>query len=114
MKIHLDTNLLIQQPRWDLFPAGEHRLFVSAIAFAEFSECTTHPEPTISDRTEPLESIEIFPGSESDVAVADPETADQGHGDGPGDDDSSIFTEDLEEELNELEEEFGVLELVAA
>ena len=50
MKIHLDTNLLIQQPRWDLFPAGEHRLFVSAIAFAEFSECTTHPEPTISDR----------------------------------------------------------------
>ena len=64
-------------------------------------------EPTISDRTEPLESIEIFPGSESDVAVADPETADQGYGDGPGDDDSSIFTEDLEEELNELEEEFG-------
>ena len=50
MKIHLDTNLLIQQPRWALFPAGEHRLFVSAIAFAEFSECTTHPEPTISDR----------------------------------------------------------------
>lgn len=50
MKIHLDTNLLIQRPQWELLPAGEHQLFVSAIAFAEFSEGTTHPDPTIAAR----------------------------------------------------------------
>ncbi|WP_343601317.1 PIN domain-containing protein [Mycobacterium sp.] len=50
MKIHLDTNLLIQRPRWDLLPPGEHELFVSAIAFAEFSEGTTHPDPQIAAR----------------------------------------------------------------
>lgn len=50
MRIHLDTNLLIQQPRWELLPPGEHRLFVSAIAFAEFSEGTTHPDERIAAR----------------------------------------------------------------
>lgn len=50
MNIHLDTNLLIQQPRWELLPRGDHQLFVSAIAFAEFSEGTTHPDPTIAAR----------------------------------------------------------------
>lgn len=50
MKIHLDTNLLIQRPRWELLTPGDHQLFVSAIAFAEFSEGTTHPDPTIAAR----------------------------------------------------------------
>jgi len=67
-------------------------------------------EPALSDRHEPLERIEIFPGTESDIATAEPETAEDGYGDGPGDrsgDEPSIFTEDLEEELNVLEEEFA-------
>lgn len=50
MKIHLDTNLLIQHPRWELLPPGEHELFVSAIAFAEFSEGAIHPNPEIAAR----------------------------------------------------------------
>lgn len=50
MKIHLDTNLLIQRPRWELLPVGDHQLFVSAIAFAEFSEGTTHPDPAMAGR----------------------------------------------------------------
>ena len=50
MKIHLDTNLLIQRPQWELLPPGDHELFVSAIAFAEFSEGTTHPDPRIAAR----------------------------------------------------------------
>ena len=50
MKIHLDTNLLIQRPKWELLPPGNHELFVSAIAFAEFSDGTTHPDPTIAAR----------------------------------------------------------------
>jgi predicted nucleic acid-binding protein len=48
--IHLDTNLLIQRPRWELLPSGNHQLFISAIAFAEFSEGATHPDPTIATR----------------------------------------------------------------
>jgi len=50
MKIHLDTNLLIQQPNWPLLPQGDHRLFVSAIAFAEFSEGASHPDSAIAAR----------------------------------------------------------------
>lgn len=50
MRIHLDTNLLIQQPNWDRLPEGRHQLFVSAIVFAEFSEGTTHPDPSIAAR----------------------------------------------------------------
>jgi predicted nucleic acid-binding protein len=50
VKVHLDTNLLIQRPRWELLPSGRHELFVSAIAFAEFSEGTTHPDPRIAAR----------------------------------------------------------------
>lgn len=50
MNIHLDTNLLIQQPRWDRLPPGRHELFVSAIVFAEFSEGTTHPDPSVAAR----------------------------------------------------------------
>ena len=51
MRIHLDTNLLIQAPRWDLLPPGEHTFLVSAIAFAEFSEGTAHPDPTVAADT---------------------------------------------------------------
>lgn len=50
MNIHLDTNLLIQQPHWDRLPPGRHELFVSAIVFAEFSEGTTHPDPSVAAR----------------------------------------------------------------
>jgi len=50
VNIHLDTNLLIQQPDWDRLPPGRHELFVSAIVFAEFSEGTTHPDPSVAAR----------------------------------------------------------------
>ena len=48
MRIHLDTNLLIQTPQWTLLPPGEHEFLVSAIAFAEFSEGAAHPDPAIA------------------------------------------------------------------
>lgn len=48
MRIHFDTNLLIQAPRWELLPPGEHEFFVSAIAFAEFGEGAAHPDPAIA------------------------------------------------------------------
>lgn len=48
MRIHLDTNLLIQTPNWERLPRGEHEFLVSALAFAEFSEGTTHPDPAIA------------------------------------------------------------------
>jgi len=48
VRIHLDTNLLIQTPQWTLLPPGEHEFLVSAIAFAEFSEGATHPDPAIA------------------------------------------------------------------
>jgi hypothetical protein len=40
--------LLIQTPQWTLLPPGEHEFLVSAIAFAEFSEGATHPDPAIA------------------------------------------------------------------
>jgi len=48
VRIHLDTNLLIQTPQWTLLPPGEHEFLVSAIAFAEFSEGAAHPDPAIA------------------------------------------------------------------
>lgn len=48
MRIHLDTNLLIQVPRWELLPPGDHEFLVSAIAFAEFSEGTAHSDAAIA------------------------------------------------------------------
>lgn len=51
MKIHLDTNLLILQPDWSRLPGREHRLFVSAIAYAEFSEGAVHADPAIAARS---------------------------------------------------------------
>jgi predicted nucleic acid-binding protein len=50
VRIHLDTNLLIQQPNWDALPPGSHELFVSAIVFAEFSEGAAHPDPGLATR----------------------------------------------------------------
>jgi predicted nucleic acid-binding protein len=48
VRIHLDTNLLIQTPQWELLPPGEYEFLVSAIAFAEFSEGVVHPDPAIA------------------------------------------------------------------
>ncbi len=48
MRIHLDTNLLIHTPQWELLPPGDHEFLVSAIAFAEFGEGATHPDPAIA------------------------------------------------------------------
>jgi len=49
VRIHLDTNLLIQTPNWELLPPGDdHEFLVSALAFAEFSEGATHPDPAIA------------------------------------------------------------------
>lgn len=48
MRIHLDTNLLIQTPRWELLPDGDHEFLVSAIAFAEFSGGAAHSDPAIA------------------------------------------------------------------
>lgn len=48
MRIHLDTNLLIQTPNWELLPPGQHEFLVSAIAYAEFSEGTAHPDTAIA------------------------------------------------------------------
>ncbi|MDD4865741.1 MAG: hypothetical protein PHQ28_00990 [Mycobacterium sp.] len=50
MRIHLDTNLLISKPRWDLLPPGDHEFLVSALVCAEFSEGTAHPDPRIAAR----------------------------------------------------------------
>lgn len=50
MRIHLDTNLLISKPRWELLPPGDHEFLVSALAFAEFGEGTAHHDPAIAAR----------------------------------------------------------------
>ena len=50
MRIHLDTNLLISKPQWELLPPGDHEYLVSALVFAEFSEGTAHPDPDIAAR----------------------------------------------------------------
>lgn len=50
MRIHLDTNLLITTPQWERLPPGDHEFFVSALAFAEFSEGTAHSDPDIAAR----------------------------------------------------------------
>ncbi|WP_343572873.1 hypothetical protein [Mycobacterium sp.] len=50
MRIHLDTNLLISEPRWELLPPGDHEFLVSALVFAEFSAGTAHPDPDIAAR----------------------------------------------------------------
>lgn len=48
MRIHLDTNLLVQEPNWDLLPSGNHELFVSAISYAEFTEGIFNSDPEIA------------------------------------------------------------------
>lgn len=74
-------------------------------------------EPAISDKTERLEPIEIFAGAQTASAapVAEPEVADDGFGGGWGGDDeepkTEIFTDDFDQELADLEEEFDVPEV---
>ncbi|MDQ2623250.1 MAG: DNA translocase FtsK [Actinomycetota bacterium] len=76
-------------------------------------------EPTISDRTEKLEPIEIFAGAAGAGAVAEPSVGGTGtdtewDADSPGDAGSGgpggSFTDDLDEELNDLEREFDPVE----
>ncbi|MCC6754868.1 MAG: DNA translocase FtsK [Solirubrobacterales bacterium] len=69
-------------------------------------------EPTISDRTEPLEPIDIFADGGAQAAIGGPGTAvaDPGSGDstgsGGGDSREAAFSDDFEAELKQLEEEF--------
>ncbi|MCB8915109.1 MAG: DNA translocase FtsK [Thermoleophilales bacterium] len=68
-------------------------------------------EPTISDRTERLEPIEIFGEAGAHAAIGEPGTAvaEPGSDDGAGGGDSGddgVFSDDFEEELKQLEEEF--------
>ena len=72
-------------------------------------------EPTISDKTEKLESIEIFAGAAGATSTEiEPETSERGTGGswGDGDDDGpGTFTDDFDQELSDLEEEFDVPEV---
>jgi len=73
-------------------------------------------EPKISDKTERLEPIEIFAGANAAGApLADPETAGDGFGGDWDDlqDDSKpdTFTDDFDQELADLEDEFDVPEV---
>ena len=69
-------------------------------------------EPTVSDRTERLEPIDIFgEGSQVEVggvgtAVAEPGSGDGSRGDQGDSGDDGIFSDDFEEELRQLEDEF--------
>lgn len=69
-------------------------------------------EPSVSDRTERLEPIDIFGDggaqaaiSGTGTAVVEPGSDDGSPGDGAGGDDG-VFSDDFEEELKQLEEEF--------
>lgn len=77
---------------------GRSRSPVEVDIWAESGE-----EPTISDRTERLEPIEIFAGSGAGPAVVDPPDVGRAEG-GGGDEDG--FTADLDRELDDLEREF--------
>ena len=74
-------------------------------------------EPTISDKTEKLESIKIFAGArDAGTADAEPEAAERGAGGGWGDGDGDAggpgtFTDDFDQELADLEEEFDMPEV---
>jgi len=69
-------------------------------------------EPTVSDKTERLEPIDIFGEGGAQAAIAGTGTAvaepgsDDGSGGDGGSDDDAIFSDDFEEELKQLEEEF--------
>ncbi len=63
-------------------------------------------EPTVSDRTERLEPIEIFAGAGGAAAVVEPPAPGAATGGGDDDVDGGSFTDDLDQELNDLEREF--------
>jgi len=70
-------------------------------------------EPTVSEKTERLEPIDIFGEGGAQAAIGEPGTAvaepgsDDGTGGGDGDDgEDSVFSDDFEEELKQLEDEF--------
>jgi S-DNA-T family DNA segregation ATPase FtsK/SpoIIIE len=70
-------------------------------------------EPSVSDRTERLEPIDIFGDggaqaaiSGAGTAVAEPGSDDGNSGGDSNDGDDAVFSDDFEEELKQLEEEF--------
>ncbi len=65
-------------------------------------------EPTVSDKTERLEPIDIFGQGGAQAAIGEAGTAVAEPGTGGGDDgsDDSVFSDDFEEELKQLEDEF--------
>lgn len=50
MRIHLDTNLLIQEPRFELLDGDDHEFFVSAVSYAEFTEGLFSSDPEVAAR----------------------------------------------------------------
>ncbi len=59
MKILLDTNLLIVEPRWDLLPPDEtYRFHCSALSLAELQEGEFSPNPLVRARA-PLDYLRI-------------------------------------------------------
>lgn len=50
-RIHLDTNLLIQKPRFERLAGADCELVISALAYAEFTEGLFNPDPAIAART---------------------------------------------------------------
>lgn len=50
MRIHLDTNLLIQEPRFELLDGDDHEFFVSALSYAEFTEGLFSADPEVASR----------------------------------------------------------------
>lgn len=50
MRIHLDTNLLIQRPRFEALPEGEHTFAVSALAMAKLTEGLFSASPEVAGR----------------------------------------------------------------
>lgn len=68
-------------------------------------------EPTVSDKTERLEPIDIFgDGAQAAISGAGTAVAEPGSDDGSdgagGSDDDGVFSDDFEEELKQLEDEF--------
>lgn len=50
MRIHLDTNLLVHEPRFDLLEGDDHEFFVSALSYAEFTEGLFSSDPEVASR----------------------------------------------------------------
>lgn len=111
----VDVDPVADEPTGEMPLPRETRSPIEVDIWAEEGE-----EPTISDKTERLEPIEIFAGAQGAGAApaAEPEVADDVFGDGGWDGDDSddepkteTFTDDFDQELSDLEEEFDVPEV---